>query len=103
MVLTPEQHLRIATVYETAAGDRLGVTRPQRAAFARKANWFRMLARIKSKKDAGKAALEKQSQEVPPEAPSVENGQFNGGWSLPKAQRQTIAERLEKARAAAGA
>ena len=99
MVLTPEQHLRIATVYETAAGDRLGVTRPQRAAFARKANWFRMLARIKSKKDAGKAALEKQSQEVPPEPPSMENG----GWSLPKAQRQTIAERLEKARAAAGA
>ncbi len=52
MVLTAEQNLRIALLYEKAAADRLGVPPQQRAAFARKAKWFRMKARIRAKKEA---------------------------------------------------
>jgi hypothetical protein len=52
MVLTAEQHLKIALLYEKAAADRLGVPPQQRAAFARKAKWFRMKARIRAKKEA---------------------------------------------------
>src|SRR5262245_41457064 len=55
MVLTAEQHLRIALLYEKAAADRLGVPPQQRAAFARKAKWFRMKARISAKKEAAAA------------------------------------------------
>jgi hypothetical protein len=65
MVLTAEQHLRIAILYEKAAADRLGVPPQQRAAFARKAKWFRMKARIRAKKEAA---------------------------SLPQAERQAAAE-----------
>jgi len=43
MVLTPEQHAEIAAVYDKCAADHM-VPRPQRAAFARKAEMFRMLA-----------------------------------------------------------
>ena len=52
MVLTAEQHLKIAMLYECAAADRLGVPPQQRAAFARKAKWFRMKARIRAKTEA---------------------------------------------------
>jgi hypothetical protein len=55
MVLTAEQHLKIALLYEKAAADRLGVPPQQRAAFARKAKWFRMKARIRAKKEAATA------------------------------------------------
>ena len=55
MVLTAEQNLRIALLYEKAAADRLGVPPQQRAAFARKAKWFRMKARIRAKKEAAAA------------------------------------------------
>jgi len=55
MVLTAKQHLRIALLYEKAAADRLGVPPQQRAAFARKAKWFRMKARISAKKEAAAA------------------------------------------------
>jgi hypothetical protein len=51
MVLTAEQHSQIAAVYDKAAADEM-VPPPQRAAFARKADWFRMLARIGAKKEA---------------------------------------------------
>jgi len=51
MALTAEQHSQIATAYEKAAADEM-VPPPQRAAFARKADWFRMLARIGAKKEA---------------------------------------------------
>jgi hypothetical protein len=53
MILTVEQHLRIASVYDKAAADKMGIPPQQRVAFARKAKWIRMLARIKAKKDAG--------------------------------------------------
>lgn len=51
MVLTPEQHSQIATAYEKAAADEM-VPPPHREAFARKADWFRLLARIAAKKAA---------------------------------------------------
>ena len=55
MVLSAEQQLKIALLYEKAAADRLGVPPQQRAAFARKAKWFRMKARIRAKKEAASA------------------------------------------------
>jgi hypothetical protein len=61
MVLTAEQHLRIAILYEKAAADRLGVPPQQRAAFARKAKWFRMKARIRAKKEAASLLHEQQA------------------------------------------
>ena len=48
MVLTPEQHTQIAEVYDKCAADQM-VPRPHREAFARKAEWFRMLARLGAK------------------------------------------------------
>lgn len=60
-VLTVEQHLQIATVYEKAAADRMGVPPQQRAAFARKAKWFRTLARIRAKKRGGDPLPPKRS------------------------------------------
>ena len=75
MVLTAEQHLQIATVYEKAAAD-VRVPPPHRAAFARKADWFRMLARIGAKKAAAASKEERP---------------------------QTLAELLKRVRAAAGA
>ena len=48
MTLTPEQHLQIAAVYDKCAADHM-VPPPQRAAFARKADWFRLLARLGAK------------------------------------------------------
>ena len=48
MTLTPEQYSQIAAVYGKCAADYM-VPRPQRAAFARKAEMFRMLARLGAK------------------------------------------------------
>jgi hypothetical protein len=62
MTLTAEQHSQIAMVYDKAAADEM-VPPPQRAAFARKAEWFRMLARIEAKKAAAVSKRER-----PPEA-----------------------------------
>jgi hypothetical protein len=45
MALNPEQHLQIAAVYERAASNHT-VPPPHRKAFARKAELFRMLARL---------------------------------------------------------
>ena len=55
MALTAEQHSQIATAYERAAADPM-IPAPQRAAFARKAEWFRLLARIAAKKEATAAS-----------------------------------------------
>jgi hypothetical protein len=66
MALTAEQHSQIATVYEKAATDRM-VPPQQRAAFARKAEWFRMLARIAAKNEAA-ASKKERSHEARPEA-----------------------------------
>ena len=48
MALTPEQHSQIAAAYDKAAADHM-VPAPQRAAFARKAEMFRLLARLGAK------------------------------------------------------
>ena len=50
MALTPEQNLQIAAAYEKAATDYM-VPPQHRKAFARKAEWFRMLARLGAKQD----------------------------------------------------
>jgi hypothetical protein len=48
MVLTAEQHLEIAARYEEAAAD-MTLPPDKRIEFARKANWFRILARMGAK------------------------------------------------------
>lgn len=62
MILTPEQHLRIAAVYEKAAADKMGVPPQQRAAFARKALGFRALARKGPEKKARVKSKEERRQ-----------------------------------------
>ena len=68
MVLKAEQHSQIAATYETAAAD--GSLPAQiRAAFAKKADWFRLLARVGEKRE--RAALiaseaKRKAQEPPP-------------------------------------
>jgi hypothetical protein len=49
MTLVPAQHLQIAAAYEKAATDYM-VPPQHRKAFARKAEWFRMMARIGEKR-----------------------------------------------------
>ena len=70
MVLSAAQHSQIAKAYDRAAADE--TLPPQaRAAFAKKALWFRMLARIRGKKEETMAASkEKPPQEARPEAAS---------------------------------
>jgi hypothetical protein len=99
MILTAEQNLRIATVYENAAGDWLGVPPQQRAAFARKAKWLRMRARIMVKKDAATALKEKPPKEARLETASKEQDPPRGEAWAPKAKYPTLAEQLERARA----
>ena len=97
MVLTAEQHSKIAHVYEQAAADMR--TPPQhRAAFARKANWMRMLARIKAKKEMAAVA----SKEDRPEAASEKQAAYGRVWTPPRTRPRTLAERLAKARAERG-
>jgi hypothetical protein len=49
MALNPQQYLQIAAAYEKAAMDYL-VPPQHRKAFARKAEWFRMLAQVGAKR-----------------------------------------------------
>ena len=51
MALTPEQHSEIASAYESAASDS-SVPPEQRAVFARKAESFRLLAKLAAKQPA---------------------------------------------------
>jgi hypothetical protein len=51
MALTPEQHAEIASAYESAAADSF-ISAEQRAAFARKAELFRLLAKLAAKQAA---------------------------------------------------
>jgi hypothetical protein len=67
MVLTPEQRSLIATAYEKAASDYM-VLKPHREAFARKAEWFRMLARLGAKQKSVATRPAKQPQKVAPSA-----------------------------------
>jgi hypothetical protein len=54
MCLTAEQHSHIAAVYEKAGADN-SLPAHTRAAFARKADWFRLVARVGEKRE--RAAL----------------------------------------------
>jgi hypothetical protein len=68
MSLKAEQHAQIAAAYEKAAADG-SLPAQTRAAFARKADWFRLLARVGEKRE--RAALiaseaKRKAQEPPP-------------------------------------
>jgi hypothetical protein len=108
MVLTAEQHLRIALLYEKAAADRLGVPPQQRAAFARKAKWFRMKARISAKKEAAaaipaRALAEAWVKEARPEEARLQNGSVHPSedhGATPQEQSyRSIAARIAAVRA----
>jgi hypothetical protein len=58
MSLTPEQHSHIAAAYDKAAFD-ISLPAHTRAAFAKKADWFRLLARIGEKRAALNASVAK--------------------------------------------
>ena len=61
MAFTAEQHSQFATAYEQAAADRM-VPPQQRAAFARKAHWFRVLARLAEKNEQTATSKQKAPQ-----------------------------------------
>ena len=65
MALTPEQSLYVAEAYESAATDHT-VPPQHRAAFARKAEWFRMLARLRAKQNLLSVPPEEQRTSVSP-------------------------------------
>jgi hypothetical protein len=50
MALTAEQHAQLASAYDKAAGDCL-IPPEQQTAFARKANWYRVLVRLSEKNE----------------------------------------------------
>ena len=50
MPLTAEQHSLIAATYDTTAFD-VSLSAHTRAAFAKKADWFRLLARVGEKRE----------------------------------------------------
>ena len=62
MSLSAEQHSLIAAAYDSAAFD-VSLPAHARAAFAKKADWFRLLARVGQKRE--QAALVKQKAEEP--------------------------------------
>ena len=62
MSLRPEQHSHIAAAYVKAAFD-TSLPAYTRVAFAKKAAWFRLLARVGEKKE--RAALTKQKAQEP--------------------------------------
>jgi hypothetical protein len=61
MAFTAEQHSQLATAYEQAAADRM-VPPQQRAAFAQKAHWFRVLARLADKNEQAATSKQKAPQ-----------------------------------------
>ena len=62
MSLGPEQHSHIAAAYDKAAFD-ISLPTHTRAAFAKKADWFRLRARVGEKKE--RAALAKRKAQEP--------------------------------------
>jgi hypothetical protein len=60
--LRPEQHFHIAAAYDKAAFD-ISLPAHTRAVFAKKADWFRLLARVGEKKE--QVALAKQQAKEP--------------------------------------
>ena len=97
MLLTPEQSWQIAAVFASSAVD-MRVPPPHRAAFARKADWFRMLARIRARKDAAPVKVPHSEKPIAASRPEATLDELlSVGWTMPKAH-STVAERLERAR-----
>jgi hypothetical protein len=67
MSLKAEQHSQIAAVYEKAAADK-SLPAHIRAAFARKADWFRLLARVGEKRERA-ALIRSEAKRKAPESP----------------------------------
>jgi len=63
MLLSPQQHSHIAAAYDKAAFD-ISLPAHTRAAFAKKADWFRLLARVGKKRASG--TRETKTQEPQP-------------------------------------
>ena len=64
MVRTAAQYTRIAAIYEGAARNPALPMQP-RAAFGKKASWFRMLAQLEAIKTGAASAVAKRSQKNP--------------------------------------
>jgi hypothetical protein len=101
MFLKAEQLWRVATVYDKVADDEIGVPSPQRAAFARKAKYLRMLARIAAKIEA--TDFVKSAKPLKSRQKSVSGPWCRPNIGRPKVKHKTLTERLETARAAASA
>jgi len=67
MPLKAEQHCHIAAAYDKAAFD-ISLPAHTRAAFARKADWFRLLASVAEKRE--RATRSTDAAKKPQEAPS---------------------------------
>ena len=65
MSLRPEQHSHIAAAYDKAAFD-ISLPAQTRAAFARKADWFRLRARVGKKIEAALAKQKAREKESNP-------------------------------------
>jgi hypothetical protein len=59
MSLSPEQHSHIAAAYDKAAFD-ISLPAHTRATFAKKADWFRLLARIGEKRERATPSVAKK-------------------------------------------
>jgi hypothetical protein len=81
MVLKAEQHSQIAAAYEKAAADK-SLPAQTRAAFARKADWFRLLAHVGEKRERAEliaSEAKQKAQEPPPNPFWLQQGQGDGG------------------------
>jgi hypothetical protein len=98
--LTAKQYFQIATVYESAAADKMTVPRQQRAAFVRKARWFHMLARIKAAKEAAVVLNEPKTLTI--DGADLDRQDGPDAVGAPKPNYLTLEEKLKRA-AKAGA
>jgi hypothetical protein len=94
MVFTPEQYRRIAQTYDSAAAD---YTMPpaQRTAYAHKAEWYRMLARLGAKPKWATPAtniveLMSPSEKESGTAPSLLSAAPRMLWAMLAAMRRAL-------------
>ena len=83
MTLTSAQYAQIAAAYERAVADE-GLPRQSRAAFVKKASWFRMLAQIGRAKEIGARSSASCEQKLPRKPSNIRG--------------QTLTERLSRVR-----
>ena len=69
MSLRPEQHSHIAAAYDKAAFD-MSLPAPTRAAFGKKADWFRLLASIGEKRERATLNASAAKQRAPEPQPN---------------------------------